>query len=569
MLRIVARRVETLPALIVATYRDDELDRRHPLRRALGELNHGDRTTRLAVEPLSPDAVAALAAPHGVDADDLYRKTNGNAFFVTEVLAADGAEVPETARDAVLARAARLSPRGDRAPRGRRDRPTPRRARDPRGDRPERRRRARGMPLLRDAARRRRGCLLPPRARPARDRELAPGSPPHRAEQARARGARAVGRRGRRSREARPPRRGRRRRRRRAALRAGRRRQGGRSRSASRGRGSVRAGAARRRELSPAERGDLLERRAFSCYITDQNPEALAALREAVECYRAAGDRYAEGRAFRILSNYLWCPGHVDESLEAGVHAVELLEPLGPSRELGGAYCNLAYLGRTSCDHETTAKWAALALDAGEEFGDYELMASALMQLGESEALARVGPGFDKLDRATDLALEHGLDEATAWIDHGRARTLLAARMYPEAGRRSEGRDPLLQRARPRASRSLPPHVLHGGRARAGALGERRRLRGRRPARAPRLDDSDDPRADHSRAPAVAARRPGPVVAARRGAGVGRGERRAAADRARSPPPAPRRSGSPGGRTRSRRPPTRRSRSRCGGAMDG
>ena len=110
VLRIVARRVETLPALIVATYRDDELDRRHPLRRALGELTHGDRTTRLAVEPLSPEAVAALAAPHGVDADDLYRKTNGNAFFVTEVLAADGAEVPETARDAVLARAARLSP---------------------------------------------------------------------------------------------------------------------------------------------------------------------------------------------------------------------------------------------------------------------------------------------------------------------------------------------------------------------------------------------------------------------------------------------------------------------------
>ena len=110
VLRIVARRVESLPALIVATYRDDELDRRHPLRRALGELNHGDRTTRLAVERLSPDAVAALAEPHGVDADDLYYKTNGNAFFVTEVLAADGADVPDTARDAVLARAARLSP---------------------------------------------------------------------------------------------------------------------------------------------------------------------------------------------------------------------------------------------------------------------------------------------------------------------------------------------------------------------------------------------------------------------------------------------------------------------------
>ena len=46
---------------------------------------------------------------------------------------------------------------------------------------------------------------------------------------------------------------------------------------------------------------------------------------------------------------------------EAGVHAVELLEPLGPSRELGGAYGNLAYLGRASCDHEATANWGARA----------------------------------------------------------------------------------------------------------------------------------------------------------------------------------------------------------------
>ena len=40
--------------------------------------------------------------------DALYRQTNGNPFFVTEALAAGGEGVPETVRDAVLARAARL-----------------------------------------------------------------------------------------------------------------------------------------------------------------------------------------------------------------------------------------------------------------------------------------------------------------------------------------------------------------------------------------------------------------------------------------------------------------------------
>ena len=95
-----------MPALVVATYRDDELTRNHPLRAVLGEF--GARALRVSVAPLSPEAVAALAAESGIDADALYRRTNGNPFFVTEALAAGGDGVPETVRDAVLARAARL-----------------------------------------------------------------------------------------------------------------------------------------------------------------------------------------------------------------------------------------------------------------------------------------------------------------------------------------------------------------------------------------------------------------------------------------------------------------------------
>src|SRR5207244_1878902 len=109
VLGLLARRVETVPALVLASYRDDELDRGHPLRVALGELATGE-PGRLKVAPLSAAAVAKLAEPLGVDAEELYRKTSGNPFFVTEALAAGADEIPHTVRDAVLARAARLSP---------------------------------------------------------------------------------------------------------------------------------------------------------------------------------------------------------------------------------------------------------------------------------------------------------------------------------------------------------------------------------------------------------------------------------------------------------------------------
>ncbi|MDX6256826.1 MAG: hypothetical protein QOJ11_3160 [Frankiales bacterium] len=57
-----------------------------------------------------PRAVARLAEPYSVDLEELYTKTSGNPFFVLEVLAGgDEGAIPETVRDAVLARAARLT----------------------------------------------------------------------------------------------------------------------------------------------------------------------------------------------------------------------------------------------------------------------------------------------------------------------------------------------------------------------------------------------------------------------------------------------------------------------------
>src|SRR5438477_78200 len=82
VLRLLARRVETVSALVLASYRDDELDRRHPLRIMIGELATSERVERIKLAPFSPAAVAHLAEPQGVDADELYRKTGGNPFFV-------------------------------------------------------------------------------------------------------------------------------------------------------------------------------------------------------------------------------------------------------------------------------------------------------------------------------------------------------------------------------------------------------------------------------------------------------------------------------------------------------
>ncbi|MBV8998880.1 MAG: AAA family ATPase, partial [Solirubrobacterales bacterium] len=107
VIALLAARIGSVPALVLASFRDDELESATQLRFLLGEIVR--RPGRLKVERLSPAAVADLAAPHGLDGEELFRRTSGNAFFVSEVIAAPGEWIPETVRDAVLARAARLS----------------------------------------------------------------------------------------------------------------------------------------------------------------------------------------------------------------------------------------------------------------------------------------------------------------------------------------------------------------------------------------------------------------------------------------------------------------------------
>ena len=59
---------------------------------------------------LAAVALLALAAPCSADPVELHRVTGGNPFFVTEVLAAANGSLPRSVREAVLSRAARLTP---------------------------------------------------------------------------------------------------------------------------------------------------------------------------------------------------------------------------------------------------------------------------------------------------------------------------------------------------------------------------------------------------------------------------------------------------------------------------
>jgi DNA-binding CsgD family transcriptional regulator/tetratricopeptide (TPR) repeat protein len=109
LLRYLGRRVSTTRALVIVTYRD-EVGPADPLRIVMGDLATATMMHRMVLSPLSAAAVRMLAIDSGMDAATLYRRTGGNPFFVTEILASDEHGISATVQDAVLSRVTRLSP---------------------------------------------------------------------------------------------------------------------------------------------------------------------------------------------------------------------------------------------------------------------------------------------------------------------------------------------------------------------------------------------------------------------------------------------------------------------------
>lgn len=118
LLSFLLARLREQRLLLVASYRQEDVHRRHPLRPMLGELARLPEVERLDLAPFDDaDArrfVDALAEePLSADtASDIVKRAEGNAFFVEELLASciecDG--IPAGLADVLLSRLERLAP---------------------------------------------------------------------------------------------------------------------------------------------------------------------------------------------------------------------------------------------------------------------------------------------------------------------------------------------------------------------------------------------------------------------------------------------------------------------------
>lgn len=410
LIRYLGRRIDDSSVLLIGTYREGERPRA-ALSAVLGDLATAPAVRQLLVPPLSRQGVATVTDGRHPDPTELHRLTAGNPFYVTEVLAAGGDLIPVSIRDAVRARIAKLDQRASRALEaaailgtsvepwllaavsgedlpGIDDCLAAGLVRSESGritfhheltrvtvleDLPV----FRGIGLHRRALEALRQAGQDDEARLAYHAEGAADADAvlrHAGEAA----TRAL------------------------AMRAHR-------EAAQQLQRCLRFAGA----VHQAARLELHEQVASALFMTGQLEDADAARSEAISASRQLGDVARLGNNLRLLARQRLFSHGVTEALPIAREALDLLEPLGETRELALAYCILGHIRMIDQRPDEVARWSQQALELGIRLDDAEVVTYALTDLGSSELFDGRTAGRDKLERSLEVAIAGGFAEHT------------------------------------------------------------------------------------------------------------------------------------------------------------
>jgi DNA-binding CsgD family transcriptional regulator/tetratricopeptide (TPR) repeat protein len=389
---VLGRRIGSLPAVLVLTFRGGEVPPGHPLHAAVGAIR-ADESMVVELAPLSQNAVASLA---GEGADKLYAVTRGNPFYVTELLASRPAdELPPSVANAVLGRAARLDDPARRLVEL--VSVVPSRVSTSVLDvvmpgwtdaavEPERRGLleldATHVRFRHELARHAIRSSVPVAARRGLHAEILeallaakadPADIVHHAEAAGAEDVVAD-----------------------YALVAARR--------AAALESNREAYSHYRRatdfvdRLPAAEQAAVLEEAAMAAYAVGRLGDAFEAVQRAAALYAELGDAEPVGRCMRVLSRFHWVAGDGYAARAKALEAIAILEPLGESAELARAYSVHSQLAMLAEDVEPALEWGNRALELATRLGDDSTRAHALVNIGSAKVQLEEGDTSTLLD---------------------------------------------------------------------------------------------------------------------------------------------------------------------------
>ena len=430
------RRIRSLPCLLLLSSRSEGLTANMHLARAISALPVAS-TSRLTLEALSREGVAAMTADEGYDIETLYNVTGGNPFYISEIVAGETGfrQVPPSVRDAVWARATALRPGSLEVLQALSLSP-----------------RAMEMDVLsrvleRDVANALSECERLGHVKTTSDRrfqfrhEIArlavldrvPGAvqqilhkkysevlDPGRYLPQIVHHAYAAGDADR-VLELAPK----------AA------RQASRLGSHRQAAGQLRLALDASGDIPDDQRAQLLEDWSYEHALVQIDDESIAARREAIVLWRKLDRPENVGRNQRWLSRLLWYRGEADEAWRLAEEAVEMLERHGNSHELGMAYSTRSQYFMLHEHTDDALAWGRKALEVATSLDDVEVRIHALNNMGTAWLLdgREERRGLDWLEESLELALERDLHEHAARVYTNLSEYAVLARRFDLADR--------------------------------------------------------------------------------------------------------------------------------------
>lgn len=420
-LKYIGRRMSMLRALLVISFRSDEISADHSLTQVLGELPPSC-THRIELLALTPEGVLALGAPVGYDDEELYEITGGNPFFVTELLACREdfhQSIPASVKDAVSSRLNRLvsAEREFLETISVMPGSVPRHVLQPLfGENAEtlamacvgrtllmqdvnralrfRHELARLATLSRVSATRQRAIharvldalLAPTGPRPTLDQLVHHAAGALDASKVLQYAPQAA--------------------------------------SAAAAVGAHREAAAHLAtalrfidEAEPEVAAQLYEDWAYEAGLALRiNDEVLEARRHAITLWRALGRMDKVGDNLRWLSRLHWYRGEAAEASHFADEAVRVLESTPPSSERAMAYSLRSQLHMLNDQMDEAVEWGQRALELAAEFNDNEVRVHALNNIGTAQIFRDQPEGIELLEESLELALQAGRHEHAARV---------------------------------------------------------------------------------------------------------------------------------------------------------
>jgi len=168
----------------------------------------------------------------------------------------------------------------------------------------------------------------------------------------------------------------------------------------------------------PAEAAGLHDGFAYEASLLDRWQEAADARERALALWRQVGDRLREGDTLRWLASSMCSLSRGAAGIAAAREAVALLEPLGPTTELAWAYATLASMWMVRGANRDAIELARRAEAVAWPLGLTKVLSSAL-NTGACAVRAAGGNWAGPLRQALDIALagRHEAEVARAYVN--------------------------------------------------------------------------------------------------------------------------------------------------------